>query len=304
MNKLTFTIFLVANIFFANASNAVTITASIKPYYNIAAAIAKNTKKINVLLQGYSSPHTFNLKPSDIKKLHSSDIIIWGGSTLEPYLTKVLENEDLKPKVIDVSKINSIARLEIKCKHCLENAHKHQHSSHGKLSSDPHYWLSPKNGIIIAKSIQTKLSELDLDNNKIYLDNLRNFTHKTINLIAELEQKLAPYKSKNFMVYHDGYQYFESFFGLRNIGVINYTPGVPLGAKHTLAIRKKIKTNNVGCIFKEPQFNAKIIDNLEKTFSVKQGNLNPMGEDYDMGPDGYFKLLRKIANSFIRCFAD
>jgi zinc transport system substrate-binding protein len=71
-------------------------------------------------------------------------------------------------------------------------------------------------------------------------------------------------------------------------------------------ILKLILKNQVNCLFKEPQFNAKILDSLIQSPNLNQnlkvGILDPLGKDEDMGPDGYFRLINNLAESFNNCF--
>lgn len=297
-------IFIFSNIFFINSSAAVNthITATIKPLYNITKAISTKDDTVNLLLSNNTSPHDYQLKPSDVKLLNNSSLIIWGGENLEPYLAKIISNNKLQISSLDTSKIMHLKKLNFKenHSHSHHNNHEHQHE-HQHLGFDPHTWLNPENSIIIADMIKSSLIKLNPNKSKEYSNNYKKFKEKINLLITSINKQLSTIKDNKYMVYHDGYQYFEDFFGLNNAGVINYNPGSPLGAKHSIELQQIIKQQNITCIFKEPQYNTKFIDNLQDKFVIKQGILDPIGDDKDLGKNGYFILLQKLADNLSIC---
>ena len=57
------------------------------------------------------------------------------------------------------------------------------------------------------------------------------------------------------------------------------------------------KNNNIVCLFKEPDFNPRILNNLaQKHQNLKIINLDPIGSEGD-----YFALLTGLADSIGKC---
>ena len=55
------------------------------------------------------------------------------------------------------------------------------------------------------------------------------------------------------------------------------------------------------CVFKEPQFRAKIVDTVIENTNVKVGILDPLGADLESGPQMYTNLLQNISNNLNLC---
>ncbi len=74
----------------AASASPLSIVTTIKPLALIVNDIAGPRANVDVLLPTNASPHDYALKPSDIKKLKTADMVVWVGPELELFLEKVL----------------------------------------------------------------------------------------------------------------------------------------------------------------------------------------------------------------------
>lgn len=236
-----------------------------------------------LLLKTNLCPHDYALKFSDMEVIKQADLIIWGGEDLECFLTKLLKtNRSLTEKLITAQSLPNIARLSFR----------------NSRQLDPHIWLSPANAKVILIAIINKLIILDPENTKIYLSNKQKFLNQLSKIDLYIKNKLANFKHKDYLVFHDAYQYFEKFYGLKAPVVISHNPEMPLNIKQIQTIDNIIsKNNHTVCLFKEPDFNPKILKNLShKHQNLKIINLDPIG-----GAGDYFVLLTDLADSIGKC---
>lgn len=61
------------------SSASAAVVTSIRPLGFIASAIADGVTPTEVLLPDGASPHDFALRPSDIQRLRSADLVLWVG---------------------------------------------------------------------------------------------------------------------------------------------------------------------------------------------------------------------------------
>jgi ABC-type Zn uptake system ZnuABC Zn-binding protein ZnuA len=73
---------------------------------------------------------------------------------------------------------------------------------------NPHYWLGPQNGLIMANTIARRLSEIDPDHAADYEANRAAFEQRLTQKMAEWKDELAPYAGKEFIAYHEEWPYF------------------------------------------------------------------------------------------------
>jgi zinc transport system substrate-binding protein len=72
------------------AQAEVNVLTSIKPLQLIAAAVQDGVGKPDVLLPPNASPHNFALRPSDVRRVQSADLLYWIGPDMEGFLPRVL----------------------------------------------------------------------------------------------------------------------------------------------------------------------------------------------------------------------
>ena len=278
----------------AEHANNILIVATIKPLYNLVAALTRETSvaKPVLLLRGNASPHDYNLRFSDVKLISQANLIVWGGDQLEFFLKKLLNQDKFTDKLLTVQDLPSLNKLTFRNSQYL----------------DEHLWLSPDNAKIIIKAIEKQLSLLDPNNSTKYAANRRSFLTKLDTLDADIRAKLKILRHKKYLVFHDAYQYFEKFYGLHSPIAITDNPSIPLSIQRMLVIHDLIINQNVHCLFKEPQFSSKVLDSLLKSKDLngrlKVGILDPLGSDEDLGGDGYFKLINNLATEFYNCFKE
>lgn len=284
------------------AASSPNIMVSIKPFYNICAAVMQSVGKPQLLLTKNASPHDYQLKPSDAKLIDNADLIIWGGPELEGYLEKSISS--LANKELNLAAIPGLTLLPIRAstnwQHEEHDHNDHSHD-HKHLVNDPHFWLDPDNAIIIATAIAQRLGEIDPTHAKIYASNARSFAKKINQEKKVWQQELAPYKQDPYIVSHDAYQYFDKFFGLDGVGSITLHPEIPPSIQRVQQIQSLLEAKQVRCIFSEPQFNYKIINTLIAGTQVHKGQLDPLGQDGDLGPNGYIVLMDNLVNNFVSC---
>jgi ABC-type Zn uptake system ZnuABC Zn-binding protein ZnuA len=130
-------------------------------------------------------------------------------------------------------------------------------AGHAHGSGNPHYWLDPRNGELITAYILEALVRIDPANAKFYDANRRAFLARLDEKIREWEQKLAPLRGKPMLAYHNNWAYFARRFRLNLAGFIEPKPGVPPSAAHLAALIKRMETDHIKIILRQPHEPAK-----------------------------------------------
>ncbi|OED60336.1 zinc ABC transporter substrate-binding protein [Vibrio splendidus ZS-139] len=287
--------FILATLLLApSVASASTILTSFKPIQMIVTELTQGVSEPDVLMNSNASPHDYALKPSDVKKVHNADMVIWFGPDLEAFLTKVIGS---KENVIQISSIPGIELREFG--HEDHDSHEgHHHGSH-----DPHFWLGINQVEVAAKYISAKLIETDLDNAMAYQENLDSFLIALEEKEQSIRDQLAPVKDKGYYVFHDAYGYYEQEFKLNNLGHFTVSPDRKPGAKSLIAIKKTLVRDNVQCVFSEPQFTPAVIESVIRGSNTKQGQLDPVGSDVEVKSGSYFDFLQQLTDSYTSCLS-
>ncbi len=176
----------------------------------------------------------------------------------------------------------------------------HDHA-HGEF--DLHVWLDPVNGAVMVRAISDALSEADPANAPVYKSNARALLSRLDALAEQVSVDVAPARGKPFVVFHDGYRYFENRFALTPIGSVVVNPERPPGARRIRQLRSAMREFNVECVFAEPQFNMNLVDVLLEGTETRSGIVDPLGAEIENGPELYFTLLKNMATDFRHCLA-
>jgi len=314
------TISLLSFMSFANAEAKV--IASIKPLHSLVSYVMDGVGTPGILVDGSSSPHTFQLKPSHATMLQEADIIFWIGEDLESFLETPLKSIAKNSRHITLMESDEIELLKFREKNIFgdhdehddhdEHADDHEeheehgdehddHDEHGHAHGeyDIHFWLDPEVAKTIVKIVTRELSEIDPANSSAYNSNSAKALKEIDQLINDVKSKIN--RDAKYVVFHDAYQYFEKRFGVEVIGALTVNPEVLPGAKQLAEIREVIEHENVNCLFSEPQFNPSIAETIARDTGVKAAIIDPLGAELDPGKDLYFDLIGDIASSFKSC---
>jgi zinc transport system substrate-binding protein len=320
--------------FFTSANADLKVVASIKPIHSLASYLMDGINKPDLIVDGYSSPHGFALKPSHAKMLQEADIIFYVGEDLENFLEKPLKSIAKKAEKIELMEVKGLTKLKFRERNIFddhddhgheEDAHKeddhddhkheedghkeddhddhghdeHGHEGHAHGEYDPHIWLDPINAKVILFEMSKHLIENDPKNEAKYRANLSKGYKEIDKLTSDVESNLS--KSVASIVFHDAYQYFEKRFNVNILGAFTVNTDVMPGAEQLSEIREIIEHDKVSCIFSEPQFNPDIINAVAKDMNIKTGVLDPLGATLEPGKDLYFDLIKNMSKSFKGC---
>ncbi len=272
------------------------ITVSIPPLAGIVAPLLDEGDELHVLLKPGVSPHGFQLKPSHLKMLHESDLVISVGTPVDAWLEKALSRFDAQ--VVEMSALPGIQSLPVrqgglweKSDHGHEDEHEEHaghaadhadeansvHDEHVAFHSDGHLWLSLKNARLLIVQVSDQLQRMKPES----AAEIQRKTEAWLKLLDEVDSQiktqLEPYRMQPFVVLHDAYQYFEKHYGLRGVGSIRLNPEIAPSLKRIQSVRERISEQGIRCVFKEPQFPAKRITAVVSGLNVKVGSLDPMG---------------------------
>ncbi|MGE5277410.1 MAG: metal ABC transporter substrate-binding protein [Acidobacteriota bacterium] len=238
------------------AMGAVHIVTSLQDFASIADAIGGKRVETFALSRGYQDPHFVEPKPSFVLKLSRADLLIVAGLELEiGYLPPLLDqsrNEKIRPGAPGY--LDASAGCDI-----LERPTQTVTRAMGDVHpfGNPHYWLDPNNGRVIAREIAAKLTTLDPAGAADYKANLAAFESRLAAAEQRWDAAMAPYAGTEVVTYHNSWPNFLKRFRMVAAGYIEPKPGVPPSPSHTLEIINLIRDKKIPVILMEPYFDQK-----------------------------------------------
>jgi zinc transport system substrate-binding protein len=169
-----------------------------------------------------------------------------------------------------------------------EEHHEGEHTE----GADPHYWVSPKEAMMIAESVRTLLTELKPEKKSEYEARFKILSD-TIAAIDSLAARLfSEYRGGTFMIFHPALAYLARDYGLNQIAVENEgKEPTPSSMKNLIdmAGEKKIRV-----IFIQKGFDTKNAGAIASETGARLVPVDPLSEDW---PGSMREIIYEVRNS-------
>jgi zinc/manganese transport system substrate-binding protein len=264
---ILFTVLLTNTFLFARAGTIKVVTTT-TDMRSIAELIGGNKVSVTSIATGYQNPHFVDPKPSYIIGLSNADLFVTVGLDLEigwsPQLLASSRNTKIQkgsPGYVDASTGIPLLQVPTSVNRAEGDIH---------IYGNPHYWLDPLNGKIIARNITDGLERIDPSGKTFYESNLKNFDNEIDAKIKDWQTKMAPLKGTKLIAYHNEWVYFETRFGLKIVDFMEPKPGIPPTPSQLVKVINEIKSNNIKVIISSPYFTTSSSDVVSKQTGAKE----------------------------------
>lgn len=185
--------------------------------------------------------------------------------------------------------------------HDHDESHHDEHGHHHADGRDLHLWLDPQNAIMMVGQIRDELKKVYPEHGSRLDANAEQAIASLRTLDAEIEVDLEQSKNRQFIVFHDAYQYLEKRYGLNLMISILDHHNAPVSATRLNRLQESLERQAVDCIFAEPQFDPKMASMLSQMSGANLAVIDPIGADIAEGRDHYTNLIKGIASSIRNC---
>jgi ABC-type Zn uptake system ZnuABC Zn-binding protein ZnuA len=245
--------------------------------------------------------HTFSLSPGDIRALSAADVVFIGGAGLEAGFSGEIERNaggpvvtltdgmDLKPFAPAFAHGND------------DDAAGGNDSGGGQTGTlDPHFWMDIGLTIEAVGTIRDALTDADPAHGAAYKANADVYTNDLQRLDQEIKTKLAalPENRRYLVTFHDAYGYFADRYGLTVMGfVVESAEEEPAAGDYSNLVQA-IKDHDVPYIFIEPQFDARVVEQLADDTGAEVRTIpnDALSDDYPT----YVDLMKGMADAIAR----
>ena len=255
------------SILYSPAYCALRIVTTTEDLAALAREVGGSHVKVQYIAKGYQDPHFVDAKPSYLLKLKRADLFIQVGLDLEvswaPSLLRSARNKKIRPGA------SGFLDASVGCEVLDKNATADRSQGDVHPEGNPHYWLNPANGRIIAGNIKDRLVRLDPDNAADYENNLEAFEARLAKKQAEWESLASAFKGVKVVTYHNSWPNFAQSFHLNVIDFVEPKPGIPASPSHVKNLIERIRREKVQMILMEPYFDEKLPRKIASETGVK-----------------------------------
>ncbi len=232
------------------------VVTSTEDLASITREVGGDRVDVVALARGYQDPHFVDPKPSFILAVNRADLYIAVGRDLElgwlPPLLTSSRNARVQPGAsgyLDASRNVRILEIPtVQITRAMGDVHP---------LGNPHYWLDPGNGRLIAQAIRDRLSEIAAADTAYFAERYDDFDKRLAAAEERWDATMAPYKGAELVTYHRSWPNFMERFGLEVIGYVEPRPGIPPSPLHIIELIGEMKSGGVRLIVVEPYFSLR-----------------------------------------------
>jgi ABC-type Zn uptake system ZnuABC Zn-binding protein ZnuA len=234
---------------------------------------------VTSLLTGNESPHTYEIKPADVKTVAEARILFRVGLGMEEWLDPAIENSGNKKLVVVDAAAGATGIIAGDAEDKYGN---------------PHIWLDPEYAKAGIENLVRELVRLDPKGESLYRKREAAYFVQLDSLSQAIKVQVAALADRRFISFHDAWPYFCRRFGLEVVATVEPIPGQEPSAKQLARMVDLIRHEHIRVVTTEPQLPSALPDMLAKETGVKVVSLNPLESE-----GGYIAVLGASAAALI-----
>lgn len=241
---------------------------TLHPYYSYVSQIVGDKAEILPLISSGFNPHSYELQPSDLKRLLEMDVLVLNGIGHDEFASHALEGLDL-PNLHVVYANKDLPLLS---------------SGRGSNTYNPHTFVSIDAAIRQIYTITAELGRLDPENAAYFQANALRYARELRGLKNRYQASIMDLDLTGVRIAstHNAYGYFLQEFGIGVDTVIEPAHGVEPNASQLQNTIDRIKAANIQVLFTELNMENRYVDVIEQATGIGIFHFSHMTHgDYD-----------------------
>jgi ABC-type Zn uptake system ZnuABC Zn-binding protein ZnuA len=287
----------------AAAAGTLSVIATSTDLKALVEAVGGDRVQVESLAAPLQDPHAVDVKPGQLARLKTADLLVRIGLDHEPWLAGALAAAGAgrfargSPHDLDVSRDVRLLQAET------PRVRDERGAAHVHGFGNTHYWLDPENARPITAAIAAALARLAPGDGARFDANRRRFLARLDDGLARWTRALAPYRGTRVVVVHETWPYFADRFGLVVVAAVEPSPGVPPSPASLATLTERMRAAGVRVIVAEPYSDPALVDRLAARTGARVARLVPsVGGDPDA--TDYITLfdlnVRRLADALAR----
>ncbi|MFN3407514.1 MAG: metal ABC transporter substrate-binding protein [Limisphaerales bacterium] len=269
---------------------------------SIARVVGGSHIKLTTLARPTEDPHFVEPKPSFIVKLNQADALVHGGVDLEAGWLKPLLGGTRNPRIVSAARGNVRCCEGVTLREIPAQLDRSQGDIHA--GGNPHYLTDPANARIVAKHLADAFAELDPTNAASFATNAAKFIADLDARLAQWEAKLAPFRGRHLVAYHNSWPYFAARFGLNIEIFLEPKPGIPPSPAHLAAVMARMKETGARVIIVDPYLNRRTAETVARNTGGRVVDVTQFPGGVKGTEGGYLEMMDYVVNALAKALAE
>ena len=216
------------------------VFATVPEWGALAQELGGDKVKVYTATTGLQDPHRIQARPSLIANARTSNLVIATGGGLEDGWLPVVQRESNNAGIMPNQPGYLAATQYVRMLDVPAVVDRTMGDVHAE--GNPHIQTDPRNLLLIAKAVSTRMQELDPENATYYRTQLTQFDQRWLANLQRWQKEAAPLRGVKVWVQHDGYPYMNAWLGLNQVGVLEPRPGVEPSSRQLADILQRQQT--------------------------------------------------------------
>jgi ABC-type Zn uptake system ZnuABC Zn-binding protein ZnuA len=230
--------------------DAIPVVATTTILADLVRQVGGDRVRVESLVPKGGEVHTFDPKPSDIRRVTEARLVFRNGLGLDDWLDRLVEdagtNAAVVPLAEDLPGVDYLGGDE------------------PAEAVNPHLWMYVAYAAEYAARIADRLTTLDPSGASTFARNLAAYRARLAALDDDARSRIGaiPAADRAVVAFHDGLAYFAAAYGLTIDGTVVDSPGQEPSARDVARLADRIEALHVRAIFGEAQFNPVVVEIL------------------------------------------
>jgi len=266
-----------------NVIASVKVSVSIKPIHSIVTLLTEDVTVPDLLINDNQSAHHFFMRPSHVRKITNSDLVVLVDENFEKGFQKITSNLDNRK----IFYFSDTSKRTINSKH-------DEHDEHDEEILNPHLWLDRENIVNFAKNLSHKLMEIDPGNKKQLQKNLDLFLKK----FSEVSRiNLSNEDNKIVILQSNSAEYFLNDNNIKHFQIISNNHEGHISMKKYNETITLSEDNKIACVVVDDNSNSDVLKNLTKELNTQLVFIDIVGRD----TKDFYEFFQSISGRFSTC---
>ncbi len=242
----------------AHAADPLPVTASFSILGDLVRVVGAERVAVTTLVGPDEDAHVFEPKPSDVKTILGSKLLVTNGLGFEPWAGKLAKSAGYKGESVIASKgVKGRAMAD----------------EHGHAESDPHAWQNPNTVVLYVRNIAAGLSRVDPAGASAYQANAEAYVKELLALDSWAKEQFAaiPAVKRKVITSHDAFGYFAAHYGIKFLAPQGVSTEAEPSAKQVAQLIRQLQREKIKAVFVENMTNPKLLAQLSKDAGVTVG---------------------------------
>jgi zinc/manganese transport system substrate-binding protein len=244
------------------------VVASINDLASIAAAIGGDRVEVSAIARPTSDVHRVEVLPSYMVRVSRAQVYVKVGLGLDQWADPIIDgSRNAKLTVVDGSR--RITPLEKPTGRVDGRA--------GDVHPDgnPHYWLDPRNGALVAADLAEVFAQLDPAHAGDYRARAGTFAADCLRHLEASNARLATLPVREILTYHPSWVYLTAATGLTVAATVEPVPGIPPTGGHLQKLVEMIQARHLNVLLQEPYFSDEAAGFLTRQTGLRAAKVSP-----------------------------